>query len=90
MVAPGSPVEHSGDLKGRKVAIVGAGSNIAELALRLQLGLAGMDHDDVKVVNATFPLMSQMLLTGQVDTVMINEPFLTAVQTKGAASWPTR
>jgi NitT/TauT family transport system substrate-binding protein len=64
-------------LAGLTVALNTLG-NIGELTLRETLTDAGLDYDDVSVVEIPFPEMGAALDTGSVDVIWASEPGVTA------------
>jgi NitT/TauT family transport system substrate-binding protein len=70
-------------LEGRKIAVSSPGG-IAELALRSQLKIAGVNASKDQYISMPFPDMPSALERGNVDAAIMNEPFLTqALQSNG-------
>jgi NitT/TauT family transport system substrate-binding protein len=70
-------------LEGRKIAVSSPGG-IAELALRSQLKIAGVNAGKDQYLSMPFADMPSALERGNVDAAIMNEPFLTqALQSSG-------
>ncbi|UGQ11835.1 ABC transporter substrate-binding protein [Yinghuangia sp. ASG 101] len=74
------------DLKGKKVA-VNTLKGINDVAIKSTLKKNGVP-DDVTLVEVPIPNMPAALDAGQVDAVMISEPFTSAVEAQGGHALP--
>lgn len=80
LVRRSSGIHNFADLKGKRIAVV-VGTASAQ-GLSDVLAAHGLSNADVKIVNANFGNMGQMLLSGAVDGMAGLEPFLTVTQEK--------
>lgn len=76
LVAEDSDIEEPADLAGKKVAVNALG-NILEVTLRNTLKKAGVDPEDVRLVEVPFPEMPAALADDRVDAAFMLEPFVT-------------
>lgn len=79
----GSGITGIKDLKGKKIAIVGLGTELDWLA-KAAVDKAGYDPQaDAQYVTIPFPSQAQALANGQVDVAGLPEPFHTLAQQQG-------
>lgn len=75
------------DLRGKTVGI-NTLKGINEIAVRQGMDKAGLKADDVKLLEVPIPNMRAQLEEGQVDAVMISEPFTSMAKADGANPLP--
>lgn len=81
-----SAIRDYGDLRGRKIAIVGTAS-LDELALERVLNHGGMTLKDIDLqVIRSFPDMLVSMANHSIDAAMVIEPFITQGMNKGLVS----
>lgn len=73
MVGVNSPIKSVADLKGKRVGMPGLNSFL-DLTFRRWLVNNHVPPDSVTYVETTFPAMSDLLRSGQLDAVVIKEP----------------
>jgi ABC-type nitrate/sulfonate/bicarbonate transport system substrate-binding protein len=84
MSAADSPIKSPDDLQGRKVRVaVNTAGNLGELMIRAAWERAGLDWNDVKLVQIEFPEMIPALDRGDVDLAWLPEPFKTQAEADG-------
>lgn len=84
-VAPDSAVQSPEDLAGKTIAINALGS-LNEMFTRNALDQVGVESEEVQFIELPQPAMPDALLAGQVDAAVINEPFATIAESRGATS----
>lgn len=82
IVMDDSDLESMADLGGRKVA-VNTLRNALEIVTRASVEKAGGDQGSIEFQEVPFPEMAAALQAGQVDAVLLNEPFKTVLQQEG-------
>jgi NitT/TauT family transport system substrate-binding protein len=70
------------DLGGKKVA-VNTLKNALEIVTRESVDMAGGDQESIQFSEVPFPEMAGALQSGQVDAILINEPFKTVLKKDG-------
>ncbi|MER7796415.1 ABC transporter substrate-binding protein [Microbacterium sp. NPDC096154] len=76
LVDPASGIESLADLEGKTLAINGL-NTISQLSMVKGISDAGVDPDDVEMVEVGFPDMVATLQQGEIDAATVQEPFLT-------------
>jgi NitT/TauT family transport system substrate-binding protein len=82
IVLDDSPLASMADLGGKKVAI-NTLKNALEIVTRESVDQAGGDQGSIQFVEIPFPDMTAALQAGQVDAILLNEPFKTVLQQDG-------
>jgi NitT/TauT family transport system substrate-binding protein len=77
---PGSPIKTAADLKGKTIGLNAPG-NVAYVLLANYLESNGISPSDVQLKYVAFPLMTQALMSHQVDVAFLAEPFATLAET---------
>ena len=85
LAAEGSGIDSPGDLSGKRVA-VNSLESLLQTAARYAIEQDGGDGASVEWIEVPFPSMLSTLKQGEVDAVVVAEPFATAGVTGGAAS----
>ncbi|POM23070.1 putative aliphatic sulfonates-binding protein precursor [Actinomadura rubteroloni] len=79
LVARDSPVTSLADLAGKKIGTNARGDE-ASLLLRAALQPYGVRVDEKDIVVAPFPDQEHLLKTGEVDAIVVTEPFVSEIQ----------
>jgi NitT/TauT family transport system substrate-binding protein len=85
LAAAGSGATTAQDLVGKRVAVPGTGS-VMDLLFRRWLLSHGVQPSQVQPIEASFPQMSDMLRSRQVDAALVKEPFVELAISRGAAT----
>ena len=71
-----------GDFKGKKIAVAGLNSTM-DIFVRKWLRDRGVDLREVKMIEAQFPAMPDMLKSGVVDAAVVTDPIRTRIVSSG-------
>jgi NitT/TauT family transport system substrate-binding protein len=82
IVLDDSDLRSMADLGGKKVA-VNTLKNALEIVTRASVEKAGGDQESIQFAEIPFPDMAGALQSGQVDAILLNEPFKTVLQKDG-------
>lgn len=82
VVSPENDIAEVADLAGKTVAVVGLKSG-PDLALHVVLDEAGVDVDDVEIVEISYPDMMPALESERIDAAFLVDPFLSMAKGEG-------
>ena len=77
-----SPVRNAKDLNGKTVAVAALAA-LTEYSVRAWIDQHGGDSSTVKILQLSFPAMTEALSAHRIDAALVSEPFLEAARKSG-------